>query len=207
MVLSLAQNYQSELLMCGRFSLEQYPKTILEYLELGDVEFVAREQIYPTNDVHVIFHNKEGNEITLMNWGWERSFSKRPLINTRGQEAWYKKTWAEAMMQRRCIIPATAYYEWDENQPKGKRDRYKVTPTDDETFALGGLYEINQDTGEMFMSILTTQPNKKMASIHHRMPVILEKENFNQWLQSVEKEEVDKFMRPLSERLISLEIK
>lgn len=159
--------------MCGRFSTNTIPYDILNNLLAKDVDWKARDQVYPTNNVHVIFRDME-NDIALMKWGWERSFSQRPLINTRGLEAWSKKTWAKAIQERRCIIPASAFYEWNENQPKGKRDMYRISPSDENGFAFGGLYEINKN-GEMFMSILTTKPNKKMSEIHHRMPVIIKK--------------------------------
>ena len=190
--------------MCGRFSLEQYPKLLLDLLNVGPIDFVAREQIYPTNDVHVIFEGDSEYEITLMNWGWERSFSKRPLINTRGQEAWGKKTWVEAMHKYRCIIPASSFYEWNQNQPKGKRDRYKIKHACGPEFAMGGLYEVNQKSGEMFVSVLTTQPNKKMSKIHHRMPVIIKENNMQEWLTTKDKLIVDELMAPLNDTEINV---
>ena len=138
-----------------------------------------------------------------MTWGWERSFSKRPLINTRSAEAWNKRTWSKAMQERRCIIPASGFFEWDENQPKGKRDKYRIDSVVDDGFAFGGLYEINTD-GEMFMSILTTKPNKKMAKIHHRMPVRLDKKEFDDWFESNDCNEIDYMMQPADEERVEL---
>ncbi len=154
--------------------------------------------------MHVVFKTNEKNEITEMTWGWERPFSKRPLINARGSEAWEKRTWAKALRERRCIIPASGFFEWNENQPKGHRDRYRIIPVFDDGFAFGGVYEINSETGEMFMSILTTDPNKKMAKIHHRMPVILDKDEFNNWFESDDRDEIDSMMVPANEDWINL---
>ncbi len=182
--------------MCGRFFLDSVPRSIVEALIDAEIVFIARKQIYPTNEVAVAIHTDNGNEFAQMKWGWERSFSKQPLINTRSAEAWDKKTWSKTMRKNRCIIPASGFFEWDQNQPKGKRDRYKISPAKADGFAFGGLYEVNYQTGEMFMSILTTAPNKKMAKIHHRMPVMLEQDEFIDWFDSEDHEEVMQMMRP-----------
>ena len=182
--------------MCGRFFLDSVPRSIVEALVDAEIVFIARKQIYPTNEVAVAIHTDNGNEFAQMKWGWERSFSKQPLINTRSAEAWDKKTWSKTMRKNRCIIPASGFFEWDQNQPKGKRDRYKISPAKADGFAFGGLYEVNYQTGEMFMSILTTAPNKKMAKIHHRMPVMLEQDEFIDWFDSEDHEEVMQMMRP-----------
>lgn len=188
--------------MCGRFSTSTLPINILNGLSVSVRHWESRDQVYPKDDVNVVFRD-ESNEITLMKWGWERSFSPRPLINTRGLEAWTKKTWAQAIQERRCIIPAKAFYEWDENQPKGKRDRYRISSTQNDGFAMGGLYEINKD-GELFMSILTTLPNEKMSKIHHRMPVILNEENYEAWFTSTDRKEVEFMMKPLADSQINI---
>ena len=189
--------------MCGRFSLDRLPANIIEALIDAEIAFTTREQVYPTNEVGVVIRTENGNEFAQMKWGWERSFSKRPLINTRSAEAWEKKTWSKAMYEHRCIIPTSGFFEWDENQPKGKRDRYRINPTHDDGFAFGGLYEVNSH-GEMFMSILTTAPNKKMSKIHHRMPVILETDEFENWFEAEDREEIDYMMQPANDDWIRL---
>ena len=189
--------------MCGRFSTSHLPESIIKALNVVPDHFNLREQVYPRNQVDVVFRGEDRNEITQMTWGWERSFSKRPLINTRSAEAWNKRTWSKAMYERRCIIPASGFFEWDENQPKGKRDKYRIDSVVDDGFAFGGLYEINTD-GEMFMSILTTKPNKKMAKIHHRMPVRLDKKEFDDWFESNDCNEIDYMMQPADEERVEL---
>lgn len=191
--------------MCGRFSLDTFPTSIFGALELDIVGFKPRTQVYPTNEVGVALCTENGNEFAQMQWGWERSFTKRPLINARSAEAWEKRTWSKALRKRRCIIPASGFFEWDENQPKGKRDMYKITPAYDDGFAFGGLYEINS-YGEMFMSILTTTPNKKMSKIHHRMPVILDSEEFNNWFESDDRDEINYLMQPANSDWIEVKL-
>lgn len=189
--------------MCGKFSLEQYPKTIIEYLGMDNVHFTAQPEVFPNTDITVALHTDHGNELASMRWGWQRSFAKKPLINTRSAEAWEKKTWSESMYKRRCIIPASGFFEWDQNQPKGKKDCYKITPTEEDGFALGGIYEISHD-GEMFASILTTAPNAKMKEIHHRMPVIIDKNDFDEWFESNDRLAITALMQPLANESIEL---
>jgi len=192
--------------MCGRFYLDTFPQSIVEALIDAEMAFVPREQVYPTNEVAVAIRTDNGNEFVQMKWGWERSFSKQPLINTRSAEAWGKKTWSKAMYASRCIIPASGFFEWDQNQPKGKRDCYRISPSKADGFAFGGLYEINSETGEMFMSILTTAPNKKMEKIHHRMPVILDQDEFNNWFDSEDRAEVEQIMQTANEDWIDVRL-
>ena len=190
--------------MCGRFSLDRLPDNIVEALLDAEISFTARKQVYPSENVGVVYRSENGNELAQMKWGWKRSFAKRPLINTRANEAWDKPTWREAIEYQRCIIPVSAYFEWNENQPKGKRDCYRIDPVNENGFALGGLYEIDKKTGEMFMSILTTSPNSKMAEIHHRMPVILDELMFDMWLTSENRKEIDQVLVPICSNQIEM---
>ena len=201
--------------MCGRVNVSDFPP-IQELMEEVGLP------IYPRADFHLsakLFpyykplltgfaaENRE-YDAAFMNWGWKREWDKgKRLFNSRrvsakGQPIWDSKVWGDAIRRRRCVIPVNSFYEWDENQPRGKRDRYRVEFDNPAKF-LGGIYEINTD-GEMFMSICTTEPNKKMAKIHHRMPVIIDSKDTEEWLQSDNQQEVDRLMSSSPERLIKL---
>jgi putative SOS response-associated peptidase YedK len=190
--------------MCGRFSLDTLPKKLMQELDVTYPNFKPRTQIYPTNEVGIVFRTNGANELAQMTWGFERPFTKKPLINFRGYEAWEKRTWSKALHERRCIVPASGFFEWNENQPKGKRDRYRINPVHDDGLALGGVYEINTETGEMFFAIATTNPNKQMEKIHHRMPVILDHDEFTRWFESEDRDEIDHMMRAANEDWIEL---
>ena len=190
--------------MCGRFSLDTLPKKLMQELDVAYPNFKTRTQIYPTNEVGVVFRANGTNELAQMTWGFERPFTKKPLINFRGYEAWEKRTWSKALRERRCIVPASGFFEWNENQPKGKRDRYRINPLHDDSLALGGVYEINSEIGEMFFAIATTDPNKQMAKIHHRMPVILDNDEFNLWFESNNRDVVDYMMGAANEDWVEL---
>ena len=182
--------------MCGRFLLDHFPKSIVAALIDAEIEFVPRAEVYPADRVDVVFRGDEGNEVASMQWGWKRSFSNKPLINARSAGAWDKKIWVQALRNHRCIIPASGFFEWDENQPKGRRDKYRIEPVGEDGFAFGGLYEMSTD-GEMFMSILTTTPSPKLSKIHHRMPVILDRVDYADWLESGDRKLLEPMMRPL----------
>ncbi len=190
--------------MCGRFAAPRNAEDILSELELDWNEFHPEQEIFPTNQSLVLFATEGGYQATGMTWGWQRKFTKRPLINVRGLEAWDKRTWSDAMFSGRCLIPASSFYEWDQNQAKGKRDRYKINLTHDKDFAMGGLYEVDKESGEYFYSILTTAPNKTMSAVHHRMPVILDNKDLSQWLNSQDREIVDHLMQPVSDSVTRL---
>ena len=85
---------------------------------------------------------------------------------------------ADGMRQRRCLIPADSYYEW---QKKGKeKQKYQLAPTNANGFFLAGIYRIEQ--GSAVFSVLTKEPVDSIAFIHHRMPVILPQEAMSDWL-------------------------
>ena len=134
-----------------------------------------------------------------MNWGWLRDWDHgKRLFNSRrmskkGQLIWESPLWGDAIRRRRCLIPVNAFYEWDQNQPKGRRNRYRIE-THEAAFTLGGIYEVSQD-GEMFLSVCTTDPNEKMAGIHHRMPVIIAPDEAEQWLFGKEAKDIDELMQ------------
>ena len=189
--------------MCGRFSLDRFPESVIAALIDAEIEFSPRAEVCPADPVDVVFRGDTSNEIASMQWGWKRSFSSKPLINARSSGAWEKKTWAQALHERRCIIPASGFFEWDENQPQGRRDKYRVEPMDGDGFAFAGLYEIST-RGEMFMSILTTTPSPMLSRIHHRMPVILDQGCYVDWLESTDRKLLEPMMRPLPDSQLRL---
>ena len=191
--------------MCGRVNVSDFPP-IQELMEEVGLPIYPREDIYTSAKLFPYykplltgFADADGNfDTALMQWGWKRDWDKgKRLFNSRrisakGQAIWNSKVWGDSIRLRRCVIPVNAFYEWDENQPRGKRDRYRIE-ANDSAMLLGGIYEISSD-GEMFMSICTTEPNSKMATIHHRMPVIIDCQDTARWLRSAEQQEIDSLM-------------
>ena len=192
--------------MCGRINVTDYQSIVIIMDEVGvpmnaDAKIELSAELFPYYKPLVAgFIDAQGNlDSALMNWGWRREWDKtRRLFNSRrvsarGQVIWQSPVWGAAIKKHRCLIPINAFYEWNENQPKGKRDRYRIEALSP-AFMLGGIFEISED-GEMFLSICTTEPNQTMADIHHRMPVIIDEKDAEQWLLTEDMREVDELMQ------------
>jgi len=112
-----------------------------------------------------------------MHWGY-RMTDGRLIINARSESAAEKPLFAEGLRQRRCLIPAEAYYEW-ENTPAG-RQKYIIRPRGSGSFCLAGIYRLTGSVPEF--TVLTREPATSIAFIHDRMPVILPEEVMSDWL-------------------------
>lgn len=112
-----------------------------------------------------------------MKWGYKLPDGKL-IFNARSETAAQKAMFADGMRQRRCLIPADCYYEWQKSA-NGKQ-KYQLAPNDSNGFFLAGIYRIEQ--GSAVFSVLTKEPVESIAFIHHRMPVILPREAMSDWL-------------------------
>ena len=124
--------------------------------------------IYPKYDTLLITYD---NEPIVRSWGLTPEWSKRPLINAKSEEVHKKKTFIP-LLNRRCIIPVASYYEWQQ-----KNDlKIKTRIFGESMFSIGGLY--TDDHYVMF----TCGPTDRIAHIHHRMPVIINDQSIDDWL-------------------------
>lgn len=132
-------------------------------------------------------------EFAQLRWGLVPFWAKDAkfgytTINARAEEAATKPAYREALKKRRCLVPADAFYEWQRhNSATGKKTRhpFAFALKSAEPYALAGLWERWQPKeGEPLetFTILTTDPNELMEPIHNRMPVILEPNNYQRWL-------------------------
>jgi len=199
--------------MCGSVKVSDYQAIKQLMIKRGMPVNFAREletgeKLFPYFKPLVAgYINDDGRaDSAMMNWGWRRDWDeKRRLFNSRrvskkGQPIWHSPVWGDAIRERRCVIPINAFYEWDQNQPKGKRDRYRIV-VQEAAYTLGGIYEISQD-GEMFLSVCTTEPNEVMAKVHHRMPVIIDKNESEAWLKSKNIQDIEEIMQAKSDNYI-----
>lgn len=184
--------------MCGRFAL-LHPREALERL-FGTVEvepFPPRYNIAPTQPVLVTrrIERSEGSnlpnrEAVLMRWGllpsWVKDTKDFPLlINARSESAATKASFRAAMRHRRCIIPASGFYEWYRDKPSGRSQAWWIRPADGGPVGFAGLHEtwIGPDGSEIdTCAILTTAARGELAAIHHRVPVALEPDDYERWL-------------------------
>lgn len=108
-------------------------------------------------------------ELATMRWGFERP-TLGTISNARADKL-EGPMWAKAFRERRCVIPASAFYEW--SGAKGRRRTHRFTRTDGDWFWIAGIWEVSHEFGPCF-SMITTGANSLMAPIHDRMPAILE---------------------------------
>ena len=180
--------------MCGRYRASKRKQEVEEYFDTvsgkGEEDWIPRYNIAPTQPVPVIRqHPKEPvRKLSTMRWGlipsWVKDASgSARMINARSETAATQPAFRDAMKLRRCLIPADGFYEWKKN---GKiRQPYCFEVTDGKLFAFAGLWERwKNPNGEWIRSctILTTAANALTAPVHDRMPVILNPNDYDFWL-------------------------
>lgn len=179
--------------MCGRFALYADYAALLERF---NIEEAALEQglyeknynVAPSQQIAAVINDGKQNRLGTFHWGLIPSWAKDhkigyKMINARGETAAEKPSFRTAFRKRRCLIPASAFYEWKKGE--GGKTPMLIHLEDDELFAFAGLWESwKAQDGQMVHSctILTTEPNALMAEIHDRMPVILSKSDEQVWL-------------------------
>lgn len=180
--------------MCGRFTLTETPRKLTEYFDLsGDLDFSPSWNIAPTALINsIIADENENRHLKLMHWGLIPSWAKdktigNKLINARGETVSSKPSFRNAFKRRRCLIPASGFYEW--KTENGKKRPWYFSLKSGEPMAFAGLWETwSPKDGEEIKSccIITTKANSFMEPIHDRMPVILNPEQWTLWLSQHE---------------------
>ena len=175
--------------MCGRYNLVAKPEKIVETFQLHRLPcYEASYNIPPGQKILTVVQLDDGSyKAVYLYWGliphWakERKMSSH-LINARAETLAGKPAFKAAYQQRRCLIPATGFYEWQKLE-QGKQ-AYCIHHEEQQLFAFAGLWEYWEHDTETIYSctIITTAANELMQSIHDRMPVILDKQNYGQWL-------------------------
>ena len=189
--------------MCGRYALEATKRELWERYLLGEREedVEERAEIFPTNRSPLIL---PGNELVHHKWGFVEPFTKRPMINARAETILEKPTFSQAFRTARCLVPATAFFEWEKvGEEKLKR---KIALADIPIFSMAGILKTYKDeNGKPFtaFSIITTEANEQMRAIHDRMPVILEPDDEAFYLdQQSDPKSVLKLLRPTAHHLL-----
>ena len=168
--------------MCGRYtfssdSSSEMIQKVLEQLEAQNMK-VKNGEVNPGDVAAVIACNRKLNPYVFgMKWGYTLSGGKL-VFNARSESASEKTMFADGMRQRRCLIPADSYFEW-EKKATGKQ-KYEIRPGRMDGFFLAGIYRI--ESGSAVFSILTREPADSIAFIHDRMPVILPNAAAKDWI-------------------------
>ena len=152
-------------------------RAIVERLEHRNVK-VKTGDVFPGDMAAVVASNRQLQpQPFAMEWGYHLSDGKR-LINARSETASRKAMFADGIRQRRCLIPAQHYYEWEKTD--GRKVKYTIEPEGADGFFLAGIYRM--EAGKPVFTILTRGATEGIIFIHERMPVILPNEAAEDWL-------------------------
>jgi putative SOS response-associated peptidase YedK len=200
--------------MCGRYRLSRRKQLVEEYFDCvsHEPDWSPRYNIAPTQPIPVIRQNPKEpvRELSSMRWGLIPSWSKDPsaaakMINARSETASTKPAFRDALKSRRCLIPADGFYECART---GKtKQPYCFEIGEGEMFAFAGLWDRWKDPSGNWIktcSILTTTPNAVTSAVHDRMPVILDPDSYDLWLDPcmTKVEAVSDLLRPFDARLM-----
>jgi putative SOS response-associated peptidase YedK len=177
--------------MCGRFTLTIDPADLQEAFPqfTFPAQIGARFNIAPTQAV-LVLPNDGTNKADFFTWGLVPSWAKDPaissrLINARAETLAEKPAFRSAYKYRRCLIFADGFFEWQTRSGGQAKLPHYIRMQSGKPFAFAGLWEHwhSPDGSEIkSATIITTSPNELMAPIHDRMPVILPKDAYAQWL-------------------------
>lgn len=192
--------------MCGRFTLTLDPVVLREAFDLGEMppDWIPRYNIAPSQPVAVIADAKTRN-VDFMRWGLVPSWAKDisigdRLINARSETLAEKPSFRSALAKRRCLILADGFFEWKKSENKsGPSMPFYIQMEDKSPFAFAGLWEIwHAPGGDVLKSctIVTCEPNARVAPIHNRMPVIFNPKDAWVWLEERPVTELTGLLKP-----------
>jgi putative SOS response-associated peptidase YedK len=175
--------------VCGRFNQTASGEEVAEAFGLDEApEIAPRYNIAPTQLVGVIGVKPASGRrgLAQLSWGLvprDAQGQERGFINARSESAWEKPSFSDAFLHRRCLIPATGFYEWQKLDAR-RRQPWLIRLAAPGPFAFAGLWEpAARFPGAVpTCTILTTEPNELARPIHDRMPVILEPADYARWL-------------------------
>lgn len=175
--------------MCGRFNVTSDPLNQL-IVEITGRGFVidTRYNLAPTEQVPVLFKHTDGEwDVHDMRWWlvpyWaDAPGNKYSMFNAKSETLTRSRAFREPFKRRRCIVPATGYYEW--RTENGRKVPLYITPDDGSGFAFAGLWDRWKGEGETIESctVVTTAATPSMAPIHNRMPVCLTVAEARTWM-------------------------
>ena len=198
--------------MCGRFVRNYTWQSIQELYRVlpPGSNFQPRFNICPTTQVDTVVRGDDQRALVSMRWGLIPGWWKKPLkemrlatFNARAETVAEKPMFRDSFKKRRCLIPASGYYEWHDT-PEGKQPYY-FTRRDGQVMTIAGIQDAWNDpqSGERIRScsMIITEPNKFVAEVHDRMPVIHEAKDFEQWERG-DLKDAAALMRPANEAVL-----
>lgn len=175
--------------MCGRYALTLPQEAMVQVfgaVPSNDLPAGPRWNICPTTAVPVVTASDAGRRLVAMRWGflphWYDSPTAGPLlINARSETVATKPAFRDACRARRCLIPASGFYEWTRTEA-GERLPWYFAPSDDGPLAFAGIWQAWGPEARPTCAIVTCAAGPTMAEIHHREPVTLAPQDWPLWL-------------------------
>ncbi len=177
--------------MCGRFIITEPADEMARLFEAvpgNDLPEVPNYNVCPTNLVHAVTFEAGQRRLRALRWGFVPHWAKTPnegplLINARAETIAEKPAFRAAARERRCLIPASGFYEWTKDED-GRRLPWFIHAADGAPLAFAGVWQdwARGDEAMTTCAIVTTGANARMAELHHRMPVILAPGDWPLWL-------------------------
>jgi len=181
--------------MCGRFNSIASGKDFAEIYgaEFGGSELQPNHNVAPTSKIYVLTQEVSRKIVRPMTWGLVPSWSKdktrsASMINARSETLAEKPSFRNLLTKYRCVIPIQGFYEWQilpGETKKPKKQAHYISRSDGQVMTLAGLWTTWKDTDNSQLetcTIITIEATNKLNEIHHRMPVILERESIDEWL-------------------------
>jgi putative SOS response-associated peptidase YedK len=198
--------------MCGRYD-NLIPRdayaSLFRAARLPLSNFPPRYNVAPTDQIPIVrIDPRDGTrELVMARWGlipfWMKEKPRAPHINARAETVHKQPLFREAFAKRRCLIPATGFYEWQQRED-GKQP-FRFRRKDLEPFAFAGIWEFSRFGGEEVLSaaIIVGEPNAVVREVHDRMPVMLRPEDYEVWLgTSAAPEDLLALLRPYDAELM-----
>ncbi|MDW3218124.1 MAG: SOS response-associated peptidase [Acidimicrobiales bacterium] len=189
--------------MCGRFASTTPPDQLANYFGASLAEHLIEDEegpnfnVAPTQGVYTVFEDGGVRRLDTFHWGLVPFWAKDPkignrMINARAETIAEKNSFKRPFARKRCIIPADGFYEWMKVEGQKRKQPMYMSRADGEPFAFAGLWEVWKDKNhtdddgdplELYScTIITGEPNDKVAEVHDRMPVMLPPDVWDQWL-------------------------
>jgi putative SOS response-associated peptidase YedK len=196
--------------MCGRYASSRKPEDLAEEFEIDRARaaesvpepLAADYNVAPTKSVYAVLTRPDGpRDLRVLTWGLVPFWAKDPkigsrMINARTETVAEKPAYRQAFAKRRCLLPADGYYEWYPTSQVGRSGKplkqpFFIRPKDGSSLAMAGLYEIWRDKDKAdddptrFLwtcTVLTTEAEDEVGVIHNRMPMLVERDRWADWL-------------------------
>ncbi|MBX2886664.1 MAG: SOS response-associated peptidase [Granulosicoccus sp.] len=201
--------------MCGRMNITDNEgiRLLMELVGMPSWPSIqARYNVAPSAQLDVVVRatDSKGEAASLEHmeghWGlippWARpgQFSS-PLINARSETVWEKPSFRNLIKHQRVCVPINGFYEW--HREKSAKIPYFIKPADTRAMLIAGIYQRSADRTDI--TLLTTAANELMAPVHHRMPVVINSDQVDEWLHNDDPEILNQLMQPAANDVLTLQ--